>query len=629
MERVSFVAAHHGALLLFALCCWGCGRLALDRLLRRTSMTGGLSAALCLSLGTAIVMLVVQLVALAGLLRTPWLFAVLAAGWLAAGFGWFRCWRANADRPSSRIDLRLHWTIWLVLLLSLCTVLLPLRPPHMWDELSFHLAHAQQWANSGRFQINEWLRYPWSPLGYQLLYASALVLYDDVMAHVLHAYAGWVTALLLYQIGVRYTNRIVAAVAVVLWLALARESFLNAYVDMAVALYLLSAWAAFTLWRAEPDHRGWLAAGAFLLGSAAATKYQALGFFPYFALVLLLDRRRLRLLAVVLGFGLLPCIYWYGRNLVMTGDPFDPLGGALFGFTDWNLQDMVLQLEDVQSGRGWPSWLLWPALAAPLFPRNWRNAGVRAAMLFAACAAVVWLGTSHLPRYLLPMYPVLSWLSALVVWTGIAAVSTHVAGRLRPAADWKPLTRGRLQGAGGMLLLLVVLLPTTRLLQRDWGLIGATHAQRDAFLDRQMWEYRGVLNFLQRDPTARVYQNGMEAALYYAPQPIWGDHFGPWRYRDFMTLPPRELAGKLRRLGFDLLVVKIWFVSSMLDDPIFRQCFNQRFRDQTFAVYRIEPASVCDHDPAPTLSEKSGPLDPQFTVGPAPAANDTASPLPP
>ena len=616
MERMSFIAAHYGALLLFAASCWGFGWTALQRTITVTPMTRALAASLCLGLGAAVIMLMVQLVALAGLLRAPWLLCLLGVGWFLAGFGLLRCWRMRTAQPRARSHLRLHWTVWLVLLLTLCTVLLPLRPPHMWDELSFHLAHAQQWARSGRFQINEWLRYPWSPLGYQLLFASALVLYDDVMPHLLHAFAGWTAALLLYQIALRYSNRIVAATAAVVWLALARESFLNAYVDMAVALYLLSALTAFTLWRAQPVSRGWLAAGAFLLGSAAAIKYQALGFFPYFALVLLLNRPQARSLAVALAFGLLPCAYWYARNALLTGDPFNPLGGAVFGFNDWNAKDMALQLFDIRNGYGWPPMVLWPTLAAPLLATTWRNAGLRAALYFSVCAAVVWLTTSHLPRYLLPTYPVLALLAAHAVWTVIDVLTQLVLDRTRPAGGFGPLARGRARGAAAVILLLLAVPVTARLVQRDWDLVAATPAQRATFLDRQMWEYRGVLGFLHKLPNAHIYQFGMEAALYYAPQPIWGDHFGPWRYRDFVTLPPAPLAAKLRDHHFDTLVVQLKFIAATLEDSRFQQCFDTLYKDHTFGVYRVLPAAKCNAEPDLPSRHTKAP-DTPFVIGPS------------
>ena len=46
---------------------------------------------------------------------------------------------------------------------------------------------------------------------------------------------------------------------------------------------------------------------------------------------------------------LLPCIYWYARNAVMTGDPFNPIGARLFGFTNWNAADYKHQFDDVRA----------------------------------------------------------------------------------------------------------------------------------------------------------------------------------------------------------------------------------------------------------------------------------------
>ena len=51
----------------------------------------------------------------------------------------------------------------------------------------------------------------------------------------------------------------------------------------------------------------------------------------------------------------------------------------------------------------------------------------------------------------------------------------------------------------------------------------------------------GVLTYLRDHPQARIYQLGLEESLYYAPRPIWGDVFGPWRYRDYQSLSPQAL----------------------------------------------------------------------------------------
>ena len=72
------------------------------------------------------------------------------------------------------------------------------------------------------------------------------------------------------------------------------------------------------------------------MGVAVGSKYQALFFLPFLAMTLVLVDRRPSTLLLVLVCLVVPCGYWYARNAIMTGDPFNPLGGKLFGFTDWN-----------------------------------------------------------------------------------------------------------------------------------------------------------------------------------------------------------------------------------------------------------------------------------------------------
>ena len=41
----------------------------------------------------------------------------------------------------------------------------------------------------------------------------------------------------------------------------------------------------------------------------------------------------------------------------------------------------------------------------------------------------------------------------------------------------------------------------------------------------------------------------------YSPHPIWGGHFGAYRYRGYAALAPRDLALRLQREGFDTPLV--------------------------------------------------------------------------
>ena len=56
----------------------------------------------------------------------------------------------------------------------------------------------------------------------------------------------------------------------------------------------------------------------------------------------------------------------------MTGDPFNPIGAKLFGFSNWNLADYKNQVEDVRLHAGLPNLLIWAVLLAP-FSEAWRR----------------------------------------------------------------------------------------------------------------------------------------------------------------------------------------------------------------------------------------------------------------
>ena len=82
----------------------------------------------------------------------------------------------------------------------------PLAPPAAFDELMYHLPYAREVAHSGSLGIHEWLRYPWFPYNYNLLYAAALLVGDDVLPHFLNALAGWLSVWMVYRLGVQHAE---------------------------------------------------------------------------------------------------------------------------------------------------------------------------------------------------------------------------------------------------------------------------------------------------------------------------------------------------------------------------------------------------------------------------------------
>ncbi len=576
--KYAFAAWHYAALAVFMLASWGYGRVVAGRILEQASVDRWLRGGLAMVAGSGVAICLLQALGIAGSLNTVGVLVVIGTGLACAGWSMVSGGRSVWHWP--------HWSSWLVLAFATSTLLYPLRVPLAWDELAYHLPHARQWALSGRLDVNDWLRYPWFPYNYNLLYAAAMVVYDDVMAHMLHAYAGWLTAFLLHRWALPLVGRAAACGAAMLWLQSTRAEFATAYIDMGVTLFVCAAFAVLQLWRERPQARAALALAAFLFGVALGSKYQALTFLPLFALGVLTRDRRWHSGVLCVLAAAVPCIYWYARNLVMTGDPVSPLGGTVFGFTDWNLGDYRHQFYDIARNYGWPPAHVAVACAAPWLA--WRHPQRRtlwACIGFAGYAVVVWLLTSHYSRYLMPAYPVL-----FMLVTGVFA---HAVGWA--AASWSrrwPTWRGRARlgrRVQGMAIALMLLLVTGRYYNRngyEWSHVAVDPAERRAVVRTWLADYAGAIDYLQAHPVRKIYQSGMEGVLYYLPFPVWGDHFGPWRYRDFLALAPERLAERLREQGFDLIVVRRPDFPSA-EMPAFGRYFDTVYEDPMFRIFTL------------------------------------------
>ncbi|HJW28641.1 MAG TPA: hypothetical protein VJ508_05245, partial [Saprospiraceae bacterium] len=339
--------------------------------------------------GLGIVIIALQVLAILGMLTITPVAILMLLGVFAA----IRQRRQISFSYLSWHSLLLPEKAALVLFIAamLHILLAPLCPPKTWDELMYHLPHALHWMETGSLTVNLWLRYPWFPYNYELLYAAALLLYDDVFTHLLHALVGWLCTLLVYQVGLKFATRAQALFAAFIWLVLSAEQYNNAGIDMGTTVFVFGACIAMWLWwKSVQAQFGWLLGAAFLLGVAAGVKYQALSFLPIFTGLMLLRERRIRVISLTVLVFLVPCVYWYARNAIMTGDPFNPLGGPLFGFSDWNAEDYAYQIVDVRSRAEKLPWLLWPALLVPIIPEARRRTDWKLAIGFGGYSILVW-----------------------------------------------------------------------------------------------------------------------------------------------------------------------------------------------------------------------------------------------
>lgn len=575
--------AHYAALALVVAACWGTGRSLLQAGAAPVPKPDALlSESLATALGLGLAICALQAAAIVSALTRSTVFGLLGAGLALAAWQAHRIapamrrWRpAPPHGPAERAALALAG------LAALTRVLAPLAPPFAFDETMYHLPYAREVAASGTLGVHGWLHFPWFPFNYDLLYSAALLAYDDVFAHLLHALAAALATLIVWCLGARYLNVVVAGVAATIWLALG--DFETALIDSGVALFVLVAFAALAIGCETPHGpaKRWLALSAFSLGVAAGSKYQALVFVPLALALLAARTRHPAPWALAAACFLLPCVYWYARNGLLTGDPFNPMGARLFGFSSWNAEDMRIQFEDIRNRAQWPSALLWPVVLMPWHPA-WREplrrAAVRALALFCIYALGAWALSSRYPRYLVPSVPLVA-LGAAMGWQVLGSLCGR-AWRAGPATLQRS---GPFLQAGAWALLAAVALQH---LAADARRISPTAEARDAWLRRALPGY-GLMAWLRAHPQGRVYQVAMSDAIYYGPAPVWGDVFGPWRYGDFIGLPPAQLAARLHSFGFEVLALDTRVAAGIDTQPGFGRHFALIHQDGVGKAFRV------------------------------------------
>ncbi|MEJ8822105.1 hypothetical protein WKW80_08640 [Variovorax humicola] len=588
---------HYAAFAVIVAACWGVGQAALSRMAPPAQRDRWLEWAMATSLGLGIFVVAMQGLGLAGVLRPAPVLALVALGVIAAALQ-FRGWRRRDFAASPTVTTIDRYALAGLALAAFPTLSAPLAPPVTFDEIMYHLPYARQVAESGRLGVYEWLRYPWFPYNYDLLFAAVLQVYDDVFTHLVHALAGWLSVLVIYRLGLMYVNRLVACMGAAIWLFMGQYE--SAYIDMAVSLFVLAAFVALWWWRdaASPDKaptdRGvrWLALSAFLLGLAAGSKYQALTFLPLVGLIVLPRERRPQVWLLAVACFLLPCIYWYVRNAVMTGDPFNPLGAHIFGFTNWNEADYQHQLVDVQENHSNPpNGVLWAVLLAPFGVAAKRSPAVRGGLLFCGWSLLVWGVTSRYPRYLTPSLPLIA-LMAAVGWHQLGLWIGH-AWRARRAARAGPAAAAASARTWTQVIGALALLPLAAACvyhsARNVREISPTPESREAFFLRRVPGYE-VLHYLREHPVeGKTYQVMLNDSLYFAPDRVYGDVFGPWRYADYIMLPADELARKLHAQDFGSIVIQTALAPYIHTKPEFDRHFRLILEKDGVRAYRILP----------------------------------------
>lgn len=492
---------------------------------------------------------VLFVMALVGLYR-PWAVATGAVAVVAVAFARGR-WRALGEplRMTGRV-IRRDWWLWLLFLSASMASLLP---PYRWDEISYHLAYAHQWVESGRLTLDPFMRYPLYANAWLLFEGIGLMAGSETLVHLLSWLSGVLGALVvgvfLARLGVARSLQIIATLAYFLTPLVQR--YLNVgLIDVPLAAFLAIAVLALHIVWAAPDSNERLAVGAGMVaGLFVGMKGAGLLYIPMFAALALwrLPRRRV-LLHYLAAFALIGSP-WFLRNLVIAGDPLPPLGSRFLGREAlyWSTEDIAAQERDVREGLEWTPrallslpWRLvtargdgvlrdWPLLgyvlvfplSLGLFLRPWRVLAFEP-LVAAWYSAAVWVATSYHVRY--AMFVVLSIIVAALV---LHAAQRQLGARARRWAI-----------AASAFLLIGPTFNAGRYLKHTFSQrIPIGDAARWRYVTRRLPEAAALDSLAVHAPApARVYTVGFTHLKYFFQKQgyhLLGDVFHQGRYGDF------------------------------------------------------------------------------------------------
>jgi glycosyl transferase family 22 (putative mannosyltransferase) len=252
--------------------------------------------------------------------------------------------------------------------------LMAVLPPNQADVLLYHLGAPKAWLLSHQIIYIPHNYLSNFPMNLEMHYLNALVLGSDALAVMVHNYFTLLCALAVYAFVRRRHGSLAGSCGAVLFYAIPRVLQVAgwAYVDLGLAFYITVGICGLIEYLSDDEHSpGLLEVSALCLGGAIGVKYTGLLFGLAFGIILLLlarsitrsvtVRKLIEETAVLTGFGILPAIPWFLKNLVMTGNPVYPLAYNLFGGHDWSNELAVNFIAGHTSGaEGFSS--IWPKL---------------------------------------------------------------------------------------------------------------------------------------------------------------------------------------------------------------------------------------------------------------------------
>lgn len=333
-------------------------------------------------------------------------------------------------------------------LIGVAAAFMSIHEPGFWDDTSYHLIVARDFANNGDLTANLFLRYPYTPFNVDVLFAICFFaagfdpVYSVYGCQALATAPLFLIILLLWGTVYRGTRSLTCATgALALFFAFYKTSVTihlgYAYVDNLAALFTFSAFS-FLLFahyhKCEP--RFYILPGA-ICGLVAGCKYQcaAIIFIVMMSVVvaMVLHRKWKNMLFFSLSV-IIFSSYWYIRNFIQNGNPVDPFLIGIFGSDVWSPADFLANASDIRylrprgfgailSNSLWALILVWAVILVrivSILRRMHSNQSLKIQFLDCvtiglAVYSLLWAELFPIPRYLLPALGILIFCTVIII----------------------------------------------------------------------------------------------------------------------------------------------------------------------------------------------------------------------
>jgi hypothetical protein len=548
----------------------GVGRFIILKLYPHNNFSPLERAIIFSGLGFGAISLGITILGLAALLQGSYIYAWLFICSLLWGTA-----QINFSIPHLSNQLPIRGILLTSIIILVMTVSQALTPPWDYDGLMYHLEGMRRFLEAGRVYYVQDIWQANGPFLSEMLFAIGMSAQSDTFPKLTHLSFAILLFLGTFTFSRRFMNSTLAwtALAIMLGIAILPIWASWGYIDFSWAFYDFMAVYLFCIWSGNIAEKRLLILAGFFTGLALGTKYLALFDVLLLLVWILWESRRLEAADVLKNMAayLVGCLLlgspWWIKNWLFINNPIFPF---VFPTKDWDTRRIALLMTYLQSfgvKRNLLNFIKLPfllytnhslfgthSLEVPsfLFPlsliyafqRN--NVILNKIGLYSLGVFAFWFAGSQQARFLLPIFPILSILTAWVMLS-IKAVSVR---------------RITIATAITSLLVVTILYQVSYLIKTEPQSMIIGSQPKIEFLSKNVYNYKAVIFIATRIPQRSKVLQLWDGESYYCMNCVPDTDQSTWS-RISETKKTSEITGYLSKNGITHILFSegnfLWF----------------------------------------------------------------------